>query len=110
MERRNMLAVIGFVGIIPALLICLSGLSGLNLNLPQILIHPLVILGGLALALAINALPITHLNAHLEDNNFVGSVTVRLKGSLMNFGVIVLSLALLATIAVYLFVENFQPR
>lgn len=108
MEKRKMLAIVGFVVIVPALVMCLLG--PLGLEPPRILTHPVVILGGLALALAINTLPVAHVNARMEDDNFVGSVTISLKGSLMNFGVIALSLVLLATIAFYLFVENFQAR
>lgn len=108
MEKRKMLAIVGFVLTVPALLICLLG--PLGLQPPRILTHPVVILAGLALALSMNTLPVAHVNARMEDGDFVGSVTISLKGSLMNFGVIALSLVLLATIALYLFVENFQAR
>jgi hypothetical protein len=108
MERRKMLAIVGFVVTVPALLICLLG--PLGLEPPALLTHPVVILGGLALALAMNTLPVARVNARMEDGNFVGSVTISLKDSLMNFGVIALCLVLLAIITLYLFVENFQPR
>ena len=108
MERRKMLAIVGFVLTVPALLICLLG--PLGLQPPRILSHPVVILASLAIALSMNTLPVAHFNARMEDDNFIGSVTISAKGSLTNLGVIALSLVLLATIAVYLFVENFQPR
>jgi len=85
-------------------------LGPLGLEPPRILTHPVVILGGFALALGMNALSVAHVNGRMEDENFIGSVTISLKGSLMNFAVIGLSLVLLATIVLYLFVENFQPR
>ena len=108
MEKRSVLAFVGFVVTVPALLICLLG--PLGLEPPALLSHPAVILGGLALALAMNTLPVAQINARIKDHKFVGSITIDLKGSLMNFAVIGLSLVLLATIAVYLFVENFQRR
>jgi hypothetical protein len=108
MKNRKMLAVVGFVVIVPALLLCLSGLLGLEP--PSLVTHPIAVLGGLALALAVNVLTIAHFDAHLKDGSFVGAVTVNLKNSLMNFSVAALSLMLLTTIMIYLFVENFQPR
>ena len=108
MEKRRVLAVVGFVVTVPALLICLFG--PLGLEPPRVLTHPVVILSGLALALAMNTLSVARVNARMEDDNVIGSVTVNLKGSLMNFGVIGLSLVLIVTIAVYLFLENFKPR
>jgi len=108
MEKRRVLAVAGFVVTVPALLICLFG--PLGLEPPPVLTHPVVILGGLALALAMNTLSVAHVNTRIQDHKFIGSITISLKGRLMNFAVISLSLVLLATIALYLFVENFQPR
>ena len=108
MEKRIVLAVIGFVVTVPALLICVLG--PLGLEPPALLTHPAVILGGLALALAMNALSVAHVNARIQDRKFIGSIIISLKGRLMNFAVISLSLVLLATIAAYLLVENFQPR
>lgn len=108
MEERRVLAIAGFVVIVPALTICLLG--PLGLEPPRIITHPLVILGGLTLAMAMNALTVARVNARMEGDNLIGSVSLRLKGSLMNLAVIGLSLVLLVTISVYLFVENFQPR
>ncbi len=108
MEKRMILAIAGFATVIPALLLVTMGLSGLEPF--KILDSPILILGGLATALAINAFSVASVNAHLENSNFIGSVTIRWKDALMNLAVIVLALSLLGTIMLYLFLENFQPR
>ncbi len=108
MEKQKMLAIVGFLALMPALVLVVTGLSGLEV--PKIFDSPFVILGGLALALAINLSSATFSNTHFENGNLVGSVTVRLKDGLMNFVVIILSLGLFSIIALYLFLGNFQPR
>ena len=47
---------------------------------------------------------------HLENGNLVGALSIKLRGSLINLCLASLSLALLGVIALYVFVENFQPR
>ncbi len=108
MNKQKMLAIIGFAAIIPALTLVVLGLS--DLEVTNFFDSPFVILGGLATALAINIFSVASVNTNLEADNFTGSVTVRWKDGLMNLGVIVLGLGLLATIVLYLFLENFQPR
>ena len=59
-ERFGLLATLGFVLSLPALLLFISGMlqsfSGIEVMLlPHALLHPAVILGGLALALVLNA-------------------------------------------------------
>ncbi len=108
MNKQKMLAVVGFAAIIPALVLVVLGLSGLEV--PKIFDSPFVILGGLVTALVINIFSVASLNTNLEADNFTGSVIVRWKDGLMNLGVIVLGFGLLATIMLYLFLENFQPR
>jgi len=108
MNKQKMLAIIGFVAVIPALMLVVLGVSGLEV--PKIFDSPFIILGGLAMALVINIFSVASINTNLEADNFTGSVTVRWKDSLMNLSVIVLGFGLLAAIMLYLFLENFQPR
>lgn len=108
MNKRKMSALIGLGAIVPALMLVVLGLSGLEV--PKIFDSPFVILGGLAVALATNIFSVASVNTNLTDNNFVGSLTVRWKDGLPNLGVIVLAFGLLGTIMLYLFLENFQPR
>ena len=108
MKKQKMLAIIGFAAIIPALLLVVLGLSGLEV--PKFFDSPFLILGGLTLALATNIFSVASVNTHLEENNFIGSITVRWKDAFVNLAVIVLAFGLFGTIMLYLFLENFQPR
>ena len=108
MEKQHSLghpskfAVVGGVFILPAFLLCLSGL--LQLSASNVLIHPVLVLGGLMLAIGLNMMPV--LKAQIDKGNFVG--VVRVKGRLPNLSLLVLSLLLLTTIMVYGFIENFR--
>jgi hypothetical protein len=72
------------------------------------LISPVVFLGGLGLALALNAYAILRLNVGREDGAIVG--TVRLEVRFWNIAVAALSLLLLVTLVGYFFAENFVYR
>jgi hypothetical protein len=108
MRNQKGLAAVGLLLMIPALTVCLSGL--LKFNVSHGLIHPAFVIGGLVGALALNLFPIASAHTHLEDGNLVGALSIKLRGSLINLGVAFLSLFLLGLIALYVFVENFQPR
>jgi len=108
MQNQKRLAAIGVFLIIPALAVCFSGL--LKFNVPSSLIHPALVIGGLIGALAINLFPIASAHTHLEDGNLVGALSIKLSGSMINLCVAFVSLALLGVIALYVFLENFQPR
>lgn len=72
------------------------------------LISPVVFLGGLGLALALNAYAVLRLNVGREDGAIVS--TVRLEVRFWNIAVAALSLVLLVTLVGYFFVENFVYR
>ena len=108
MQNQKRLAAVGLLLTLPALALCLSGL--LKFTVPYSLIHPALVVGGLLGAVALNLFPIASAHTHLEDGNLVGALALKLRGSLVNWGVVVLSFALLGLIALYVFVENFQPR
>jgi hypothetical protein len=72
------------------------------------LVSPVVFLGGLILALVLNAYAVLRLNVGSEDGAVVG--TVRLEIRFWNIAVAVASLLLLATLLGYFFVENFVYR
>ncbi len=102
LARPNRLAVASGILVFPALLLCLSAL--LQLSASNVLIHPVLVLGGLVLAIGLNMMPV--LKAQIDDGNVVS--VVRIKGRLLNLGLLGLSLLLLATIMVYGFIENFR--
>jgi hypothetical protein len=108
MDNRKILAMVGLAATIPALMLVILGLSGLQM--PKIFDSPFLILGGLATALATNIFSVASVDTNLTDDNFVGSLTVRWKAGLPNLSVIVLAFGLFGTIMLYLFLENFQLR
>ncbi len=77
------------------------GLSALNWALERFMV--LAPFGALALA----ALPITHLQVGREDGALVASVSVKV--SSVTIGVILVALLMIAAIMGYGFVENFKP-
>ncbi|HEX2741005.1 MAG TPA: hypothetical protein VHM69_11205 [Rubrobacter sp.] len=72
------------------------------------LISPVVFLGGLGLALALNTYAVTRLDVSREDGTVVS--TVRVKLELWNIAVAVVSILLLVTLIGYVFLENFTYR
>ena len=108
MPFRKIAAVAGALVMIPALTLIFSSLLGLRV--PFSLIHPALVVGGLFLALTLNLFQIVSARTHLEHGNLVGALSIKLKGASLNWVVAFLSAALLGLIALYLFVENFQPR
>src|SRR5215204_4807944 len=71
-------------------------------------VSPIVFLGGLALALALNIYAVTRLNVSREGVTIVS--TVRVKLGLWNIAVAVVSMLLLVTVVGYAFLENFTYR
>jgi hypothetical protein len=72
------------------------------------LVSPVVFLGGLCLALALNAYAVLRLNVGREDGAIVG--TVRLEVRFWNIVVVIMSLLLLAALVGYFFAENLVYR
>ena len=73
-----------------------------------VLIFPMVFLGGVCFALALNAYAVLRLHVGREDRALVG--TVRVEVRLWNVAVAAVSLLLLATLVGYFFAENFVYR
>ena len=72
------------------------------------LVSPVVFLGGLVLALALNAYAVVRLHVGREDGVIVG--TVRLETRFWNIAVAGVSLLLLVTLVGYFFAENLVYR
>ena len=129
LSRSNTLATIGLVLVFPAFLIVSFGLmnaSGFpapNDWLDELIranasakfafdtfLHPAVVLGGLALALACNLIPILQFKILPEDSSFAAIVSV--KNRVRNALIVAFSLFLSGAIMSYAFFENFQivPR
>jgi hypothetical protein len=69
------------------------------------LVSPVVFLGGLCLALALNVYAVTRLDVSREDGTIVS--TVRVTPRMWNIAVAVVSVLLLVTLVGYVFLENF---
>ena len=72
------------------------------------LVSPVVFLGGLCLALALNVYAVTRLEVGREDGTIVS--TVRITPGFWNIAVAVSSILLLVTLVGYAFLENFTYR
>ncbi len=117
---------IGLVALLPALLLVITGIlqSGFGITTPndaldaffqrfaatKLIIHPLVLLGGLGAALILNLLPASQLQWSRDSQSL--SATFTLKKNLLHWVLVAVSLLLLGTILLYSVVENFQilPR
>jgi len=72
------------------------------------LVSPVVFLGGLGLALTLNAYSVLRMNVGREEGVVVS--TVRLEVKLLNLAVIAVGSLLLVTLLGYVFLENFAYR
>ena len=71
-------------------------------------VSPVVFLGGLGVALALNIYAVTRFDVSREDGTVVSTVRVRL--GLWNLAVAAVSVLLLATLVGYVILENFTYR
>lgn len=102
--------ILSLVLVLPAVLLVTTSLVGTEAGLPAVLVHPLTVMGGLALALVLSAVRVFRVHIAHEPGAVVGTVALRLRGTGLPLSTFALSLLLLGIIAVYLFLENFQPR
>jgi len=72
------------------------------------LVSPVVFLGGLGLALALNAYSVLRLNVGREEGAVVSTVRVEVK--LLNLAMIAVGFLLMVTLLGYVFLENFAYR
>ena len=72
------------------------------------LVSPVVFLGGLVLALALNAYAVLRFSVGRERDEVVS--TVKLKMKLANIAVAAISFSLLVTLMSYVFLENLTQR
>jgi hypothetical protein len=108
MNRDVRIAVLSFALLLPALVLVSSGVLGLEPA--AAVVHPVLVMGGLLVAFALNAIRLFGVRFGQEQGALIGTVSLRLRGAALNLTALSLSCLLLATITAYLFVENFQPR
>jgi hypothetical protein len=108
MNKTRLFTVIGWVLTLPACLLICLGVSGRNV--PPVVSHPVLVVGGLIAALALNTLSILRIGLETGTTGAAEAVTVRLKVAPATWVIILFSTLLLACITAYVFVENFQLR
>lgn len=124
--QNKRLVWIGLAALLPALLLVITGVlqSGFGITTPndaldalfqryavlKLIIHPLILLGGLGLALILNLLPASQLHWDRESQSL--SATMTLKNNVLHWALVGISLLLLGIILLYSIVENFNiiPR
>jgi fatty acid desaturase len=117
---------VSLIALLPAFLLVTVGLlqSGFGITAPndaldalfqkyaalKLIIHPLVLLGGLGVAVVLNLLPASQLRWSRESQSL--SATITLKNNLLHWALVGISLMLLGIILVYSVIENFNiiPR
>ena len=108
-QSSGLLALLGFVLSLPALLLFISGMfqsfAGSDVMLlPKPLLHPAVILGGILLAALLNAW--ATLRLRVEDDENYTTISLDIARKKANLAVLGLALFLLGAVLTYGFVEN----
>ncbi len=120
------IAALSAMGLIPASLLVSAGLiqgflgfRGMNDVLDafmlkyqaRFLVHPLFLLGGLGLAVGLNALLIVHLSFRRQEHAFSATLTLA-RGRTLNVAIVALGIFLLSALLAYSIAENFRilPR
>jgi hypothetical protein len=98
------LAILGAVFLVPAVLLILAGPLSIGSN--NILIHPVAVLGGIALTIVLNLSRVMRVQARIEDGGLVS--VVRIEGRMPNLVAIAAAALSGSAILFYAFVENFQ--
>ena len=107
-EQKREGCVLGLVLLLPAVVLVSSGLLGLEP--PAAFVHPLLVMGGLLVALVANGARLLRIRLGQEEGAVFGTLFSRLRGTALNFAVLAFGSLLLAAIMAYAFVENFQLR
>jgi hypothetical protein len=98
------LAPLGALLVLPAVLVPAAGALGLHPSSP--FLHPVVVLGGLLVALLLNVMAVFRLHFQRDDSGLLGSVRVLARWP--NLAVVVVSSVLAAGLLGYGFLENFR--
>jgi len=108
MNQDHIRALGGLVFVVPATVLCTCGLAGISP--PADVVHPVLVVGGLAAAIELNLTRIVRLRAARRDGRFIGLAAVQFRGKTPNLVMTGVALALAGIIAGYLFVENVLAR
>jgi hypothetical protein len=106
LRRAGILTGLGIAGLVPGLILVVSGVLGQAV--PHLLIHPVLVLGGLVVAVGASFVAVTHWEWAGEPGYLRVICTIRKRPT--DFTVFGMGLLLMGIIVVYSFLENFQPR
>jgi hypothetical protein len=106
LRRAGILTAVGALGLVPALILVVTGI--LRVRRPAVLVHPALVMGGLAAALTASFVAVTHWEINYEPGAF--RVTCLIRKRTADLTIFATGLVLLGIITGYLFVENFEPR
>jgi hypothetical protein len=107
MKTNHRLGVLGLVSLLPASILVSSGVLGFTV--PSFLIHPVLVMGGLLIALVLNSISVFRVQGQRDPTDGF-AVTLRIGLERFNWVVLAMAALLLVTIFGYLFVENFRLR
>ena len=106
LRSRGILTVAGAIGLIPAAILVVTGLLGIRQ--PKALVLPIVVMGGLAVSIGSSFVAVTHWD--ISDEAGLFRLTCLIRKRVADLAIFCAGVALLLTILVYSFLENFQPR
>jgi hypothetical protein len=107
MKTSYQLSAIGLVLLLPATSLVISSVVGFNV--PPALINPVLVMGGLTVALGLNLAAVLKVNAEREGSH-LAALTIRIGAKPLNLAIVGICALLLLTLLGYAFVENFRPR
>jgi hypothetical protein len=107
MKTSYRLPAIGLFLLLPAASLIISSLVGFNV--PSAIVNPVLVMGGLTVALGLNLAAVLRVNAEREGSHLT-ALTIRIGAKPLNLAVVGICALLLLTLVGYAFVENFRPR
>ncbi|MGQ0702352.1 MAG: hypothetical protein ACT4PM_04375 [Gemmatimonadales bacterium] len=110
MGTDGKVGMLSLIFVLPGLLLVTTGFLGVEEALPEMLFHPLIVMGGLAAALGLSAVRVLRVRFAHEPGAVVGTVSLRIGGTGLPLSAMLLSVVLAGIILGYVFLENFQPR
>ena len=99
---------VGAIALIPSVVLVTCGVLGFAV--PRILASPVIVLGGLALALLVNVGAQVRWRAEANRDGIRMEMDLRLRYRGVNRAVIITAGVLASVLIVYLIGENFRPR
>lgn len=99
---------VGAVALIPSVALVAGGVLGFAV--PRLLDNPLIVLGGIALALLVNVGASMHWRAEANRDGVRMEVDLRLRYRGVNRAVIITAGVVATMLLMYMIGENFRPR